>query len=162
MLRIFCIFPKIIYIKYLLASQCALIWSTSGLLCWFPKKPVLYFSLYACILLFLLSTDSFHSLRFPSGITAFGSLLVTITGASAPCLKINVPIPAFDCFTAFSGWLLLLRVFPFCNGRDHLLIFPTVIKRTFFLSKQHQFGFPGDSPTLSEDFGCCQNCFYLI
>jgi hypothetical protein len=26
-----------------------------------------------------------------------------------------------------------LRVFPFCNGRDHLLIFPTVIKRTFFV-----------------------------
>jgi hypothetical protein len=89
------------------------------------------FSHNASILLFPLFSGLSHSLLpFPC-IATFPWILVTITGVNDPYRCLSSPTLTFDCLAAFSGQLLPLRVFLSCDKRDCLLIFPTVIKRTF-------------------------------
>ena len=64
-------------------------------------------------------------------IATFSRFSVTITGTNGPYLCLSSPNPTLVCLATFFCFLLLLRVFSSCDERDCLLIFPTVIKRTF-------------------------------
>lgn len=86
----------------------------------------------------------------------FLQFLVLITELSTPCLWISVPYFASDSFAAFFGSALLKRVFSFCNEQDHLLIFLTVIKRTFIMTTKH---FPSSS---SDEWTCYSPFFFCF
>jgi hypothetical protein len=98
----------------------------------FHKMQAFYYSFFppVCLIPF------FHFLVLLPfrGSRSFYGRSVTVAGVNGPYLCLSSPHFTFDCFATFSGRILLLRVFLSCDKRDCLLIFPTVIKRTFCLT----------------------------
>jgi hypothetical protein len=85
-------------------------------------------------MILLLFSGSYHSLWLFPCIATFPYLQVTITGVNATSLCFSVPTSDFDCFAALSFRFLPSQDFSSCDEREHLLIFPTTIQRTYCFS----------------------------
>lgn len=90
--------------KHLLASQCALLWSTLGKLIWFPRISALFFyKMQAFCYSFFPPVCLIPYFHFFVLLPFHGSS-VTVTGVNGPCLCLSSPNLTFD-YLAGSLWL---------------------------------------------------------